>query len=178
MFIESLIHPALMVRFVARLLATLLVVAACQPSSQSVREGDSLITRLAPRLPTGVKLDPAAPLNPIGPMPLAMRVAPERDRVVLLLSGYREQGLQVVDAASGRVLQDVPQPAAFVGLAFSPDGRFLYASGGNQDVVYRYNWSGGRAALRDSLALAWKAPRANGTRYPAGLALSRDGQMM
>lgn len=111
-------------------------------------------------------------------MPLTMRLAPEGDRVVLSLSGYSKQGLQVVDVSTGRVLADVPQASAFVGLAFARDGRTLYSSGGNQDVVYRYDWSNGAAALRDSLVLAAKRPRGTGTRYPAGLALSPDGAML
>ena len=126
----------------------------------------------------GVRLDPAAPQATVGPMPLTMRVAPEGDRVVLSLSGYRKQGIQVVDAVSGRVLQDLPQASAFVGLVFSADGRSLYSSGGNGDVVYRYKWEAGRATLDDSLVLAAKAPRADGRRYPAGLALSTDGRML
>ena len=108
----------------------------------------------------GVRLDPAAPLAPVGPMPLTMRVAPDADRIVLSLSGYREQGLQVVDAASGRVLQNLPQASAFIGLAFSPDGHSLYSSGGNDDVVYHYRWDGGRATLDDSVILAPKSARA------------------
>jgi YVTN family beta-propeller protein len=102
----------------------------------------------------------------------------DSSRVVLLLSGWREQGVQVVSRSSGRVLQTVPQAAAFLGLAFSPDGRTLYASGGNQDVVYRYAWRRGRATLADSLVLAAKAPDRPGTRYPAGLALSADGRTL
>src|SRR3954467_2585162 len=90
-----------------------------------------------PRLPTGVWLDPASPVHPVGALPLAMLEAPEGDRLVLLLCGPVTQGVQVV-AHDGRVLQTLEQPAAFIGLAFSPDGRTLYASGGNQDVVYRY----------------------------------------
>jgi YVTN family beta-propeller protein len=131
------------------------------------------------RLPTGVRLDPASPLHDVGQMPLAMVDAPDSDRVVLLLNGWRDEGIQVVERASGRVLQTVKLPAAFLGLQFSPDGRSLYASGGNADVVYRFEWSDGAATLRDSVVLAAKArPNANGTRYPAGLALSRDGKTM
>ncbi|MEO9038283.1 MAG: beta-propeller fold lactonase family protein [Gemmatimonadaceae bacterium] len=153
---------------------------ACrQQASSDTRTGDSLFTALKPRLPTGVKLDPAAPLATVGPMPLTMRVAPEGDRVVLSLGGYREQGIQVVDATSGKVLQTLPQASAFVGLAFSPDGRTLYSSGGNQDVVYRYDWANGRAAFRDSISLGPRTGRGNnGTRYPAGLAPSPDGHFL
>lgn len=168
-----------MLRSVLRAALPALAIAACrQPTPQAIRAGDSLFTALQPRLPTGVKLDPAAPLATIGPMPLTARLAPEGDRVVLSLSGYREQGVQVVDAATGRVLQDLPQASAFVGLAFSPDGHALYSSGGNGDVVYRYDWRNGRGTLRDSLVLASKTPKANGTRYPAGIALSPDGRWL
>jgi len=164
------------------LCATLGVVAlasACrQRAVENERAGDSLTMALQPRLPTGVKLDPAAPMATVGPMPLTMRVTPEGDNVVLSLSGHRQQGLQVVNPATGAIVQEVTQASAFIGLAFSPDGRTLYSSGGNQDVVYRYDWRAGRATLRDSLTLAPKAARGGGRRYPAGLAPSPDGRML
>jgi YVTN family beta-propeller protein len=112
-------------------------------------------------------------------MPLAMLDAPEGDRVVLLMNGWRDEGVQVVERGTGRVLQSLALPALFLGLQFSPDGRTLYASGGNGDVVYRLDWSGRAATLRDSIVLqAKRRPAANGSRYPAGLALSRDGRTM
>jgi YVTN family beta-propeller protein len=112
-------------------------------------------------------------------MPLAMVNAPESDRVVLLLNGWRDEGIQVVDRSSGRVLQTVKLPAAFLGLAFHPDGRSLYASGGNTDLVYRFDWRSGTATLSDSIVLQPRAKaKDNGKRYPAGLALSRDGRTL
>jgi len=162
-----------------RLLVLLVALAACsgqQPASTpvAVEAGDAHA-----RLPTGVRLDPAAPLHVVGQMPLAMVAAPEGDRVVLLVNGWRDEGVQVVDRASGRVLQTLALPAVFLGLQFAPDGRTLYVSGGNGDVVYRLDWSGGAATLRDSIVLEPKRrPRDNGVRYPAGLALSPDGHTM
>ncbi|MFI5279333.1 MAG: bifunctional YncE family protein/alkaline phosphatase family protein [Gemmatimonadales bacterium] len=126
------------------------------------------------RLPTGQTLDPAGTLTDVGQMPLAMAFAPGGRRIALLMDGYREEGVQIVDRR-GAVMQTIPQAAAFIGLLFSPDGTTLYVSGGNQDVIYRYAWSADSAALRDSLVLAVKRPDSNGTRYPAGLALSPSG---
>jgi DNA-binding beta-propeller fold protein YncE len=158
---------------------SLVVAQGCrQRSAESLRSGDSLSERLTPRLSTGVTLDPAASTQRVGQLPLAMLASPDGQSLVLLLNGYREQGVQVIDRATGAVTQTVPQRAAFLGLGFSPDGRTLYASGGNQDVVYRYDWASSRATLRDSLVLAAKATRASGARYPGGLTASRDGRFL
>jgi YVTN family beta-propeller protein len=94
--------------------------------------------------------------------------------VALLLGGHREQGVQVVSTRTGEVLQTLPQPAAFVGLRFDRAGKTLFASGGNQDVVYRYDWRAGTARLSDSVILAAKPAAGPGSRYPAGLASSPD----
>ena len=156
-------------------LPVLIAFAACKPSASNAPASLDSGPR---RLPTGRTLDAAGIAWPVGSMPLAMTLSPDGRQVVMLLNGYREQGVQVVDRATGKVLQMLPQAAAFLGLAFSPDGRTLYASGGNQDVIYRYAWSNGRASLSDSIIIEPKAPQKNGKRYPAGLALSPDGSRL
>jgi len=130
------------------------------------------------RLPTGALLDPAGTSIDLGPLPLAMTLSPDKKRVIVLLNGWREQGIQVVDRSSMRVLQKVSLPAVFLGLTFSPDGKSLYVSGGNQDVIYRFDWRDGSAALADSIVLAFKQPGHSGTRYPAGIAISNDGRTL
>ena len=155
-----------------------LIALACRPQAPgSAGAGDEL-TGAAHRLPTGARLDPAGRVIDVGQFPLAMLPTPEGNRVVLLLNGYREQGIQIVEPGSGRLTQTLSQPAAFIGAGFDHAGRMLYTSGGNEDLVYRYAWSEGRATLSDSLILAPKAPRQDGTRYPAGLALSPDDRLL
>ena len=157
-----------------KLLLFSLVLTACHPAAQR----ESSVSGSGPRrLPTGRILDPAGVTRPVGQMPLGMIPSPSGSRLVLLLGGWREHGLQVVDR-SGKVLQTLPQAAAFVGLAFSGLGTSLYASGGNTDVVYRYRWSDDSARLADSIILAPRQPHADGTHYPAGLALSPDGRTL
>src|SRR3954470_11758425 len=136
------------------------------------------------RLPTGVSLDPAAESHAVGNFPLAIAVAPGGERVALLLNGWREQGVQIVDRKSGSVVQTLPQIAAFIGLAFSPDGKTLYASGGNDDSIFIYRWNGSEAAADGKIELMErpkpgpdkKAPP--GTQFPAGIAVSHDGRLL
>jgi len=155
-------------------LAAAAVLLACQQAPQTTAAASSELNG-QPRLPTGVHLDPAASAWAVGSMPLAMALGPGGGQVVVLLNGWREQGIQVLDRRTGQVTQTLLQPATFLGLVFSPDGRSLYTSGGNQDVVYRYDWVAGRATLADSFQLAVKQPNRSGTSYPAGIGVSRDG---
>jgi DNA-binding beta-propeller fold protein YncE len=175
------------------------ILAACGGASSPQGEGLASAAPAADlsfeggRLPTGQRLDPEGAMVEVGNFPLTMVLSPDGRHAALLLSGWAQQGLQVVDRATGAVVQTLGQPAAFLGLAWSPDGRTIYASGGNQDVVYRYDWNGARAALRDSLILAEADTSAMpnpvapgetrvrgqvGKRYPAGLALSPDGRTL
>jgi sugar lactone lactonase YvrE len=169
----------------ARPLCLLLLAAlptlACRPAAAP--QGPRAATPEARPLPTGLRLDPAGRSFDVGNMPLAIATPPgDAARAVVLLSGWRQQGLQVIDLAAGRVLQTVEQPAAFLGLAFSPDGHTLYASGGNEDAIFRYRWEDGTVTLIGRIALAPKeSPQAKkeaGTRFPAGLALSPDGRTL
>ena len=156
-------------------LLALSTLAACRPPAP----GDPPDSAGQHLLPTGRRLDPAGVTRPLGQMPLGMIASPDARRVVLLLSGWREHGLQVVDRA-GTIIQMHQQAAAFVGLVFSSDGRTLFVSGGNTDVVYRYRWTGDSAQLQDSIVIAPRAGGgdAKGTQYPAGLALSTDGSRL
>lgn len=154
-----------LVRSVAFLLLALL--GGCARDSSTAR-----------RLPTGAVLDPAGRTTALGSMPLTLVFSPDSSHLAVLLCGHREQGVQIVEAASGRVVQTLAQPAAFLGLAFSPDGRGLYASGGFQDVIYRYAWRDSVAELADSVVLAPDGHAGHGVRYPAGLAFSPDGSRL
>jgi DNA-binding beta-propeller fold protein YncE len=159
-------------------LAIFLLIAVSGCASGTTESPEPAGTSEQPRLPTGVHLDPAGRSFDAGSMPLAMALSPDGRRVVLLLNGWREQGVQVLDRGTGAILQTIPQESAFLGLAFSPDGNSLYASGGNDDVVYRYRWTNGRAEISDTIALAVKPAGTDGTRYPAGIGVSPDGKTM
>src|SRR5690242_4638841 len=152
------------------LLRFLLPLFACAAAfGQTAKEGC---------LPTGICLDPAGRSFDVGNMPLAMIASPEGDRLVLSLNGWRQQGIQIIDPAAGTVVQTISQPGAFLGLAFSPDGQTLYASGGNEDAVYRYAWRDQHATVVDHSAPAPEQHKQDGTLFPAGIAVSSDGKYL
>ena len=129
-------------------------------------------------LATGVRLDPIGDAIDVGTMPLAMAAAPDGNRVAVVLAGWREQGVQIIDLRSRRVVQTLGQPAAFAGVAFSRDGTALYVSGGWDDSIFCYSWANGSAAFRRKVSLADEGAKKPGSRYPAGLAVSADGKLL
>jgi YVTN family beta-propeller protein len=130
-------------------------------------------------LPTGKRLDPVGRTIELGNMPLAVTVAPDGRHAAVALSGWRQQGIQIIDLDGQGVAQSLPQAGAFLGLAFAPDGRSLYVSGAATDLVYRYTWNGGRATLSDSISLRdGVAGDAGASRFLAGIALAPDGKRL
>src|SRR5204863_7423022 len=130
-------------------------------------------------LPTGVRLDPAGEAVDLGSLPINLVLAPEKDRAVVVLSGWREQGVQVVDLKTRRVTQTLLQDGAFYGASFSPDGHRLCVSGGNTDVLFVYTWRDGAATLESKFELAKaKTEYGMGTSYPAGLVFSPNGKFI
>jgi YVTN family beta-propeller protein len=175
----------------AAALFSAVILASCSGPSRSASAPPSDIPASLSsnaRLPTGARLDPAGRSSPLGNMPLAALLAPDGRNLVVSLSGWREQGLQIVNRETGALVQRIPQSGAFVGLAFSADGATLFASGGVTDRVYVYSWrgtsAGAPATLIDSITLANVSTAAGdsevmpGSRYVSGLALSRDGRML
>ena len=165
--------PRLSNKFLFGLVAFLVLVSSGLASTPHM-DAPTFTTPLA----TGVRLDAEGEFIDLGSMPLGIALAPEGRRVVAVLSGWREQGIQVVDLESKKVLQTIPQEAAFYGLAFSADGKQLYVSGGNEDLIYAYSWSNGAATLDKKIILGEKKPDKTGSRYPAGLAVSQKGNLL
>lgn len=129
-------------------------------------------------LPTGVQLDAAGEAVELGSMPLNV-VPALGDKAVVVLSGWREQGIQIVDLKTRTVTQTLLQDGAFYGAAFSPDGHTLYVSGGNTDLLFIYTWNDGTATLTKKLELAkTKTPDGTGTSYPAAIAVSKNGKFV
>src|SRR6266516_5580257 len=130
-------------------------------------------------LPTGLRLDPAGEAVDLGSLPINLVLTPEKNRAVVVLSGWREQGIQVVDLKTRKVTQTLLQDGAFYGAAFSSDGHHLCVSGGNTDMLFLYAWKDAAATLENKFELA-KAKTADGTgtSYPAGLVFSPDGKFI
>src|SRR5512142_2405321 len=130
-------------------------------------------------LPTGVRLDAVGNAIQLGSMPLNLVPAHSGDKAVVVLGGWREQGIQVVDLKTRKVAQTLLQDGAFYGAAFAADGNALYVSGGNTDMLFIYSWKEGTATLAKKLELAKeKTADGTGTSYPAGVTAAPNGKFV
>ena len=162
-------------RIAAAVATPLLIVLAggCRPSLDS-----GSAPAEAERLPTGRYLDPVTKSTRLASaFPLGIALSADGRRAAILLSGHGKQGVQLIDRVTGAT-QFLEQPAAFVGVALSSDGKTVYASGGNEDAIFRYDWSGATASPGDTIRLGAARPPSGGVRYPAGIALSPDGRLL
>src|SRR5262245_13860887 len=83
-------------------------------------------------LPNGWRITPAAK-NPIRTEDMVLKVLPAPDgrAVMALHSGFNPHGLVVVNPLTQEAAQRIPLTTAWFGMAWSPNGRTLYVSGGN-----------------------------------------------
>jgi hypothetical protein len=126
-------------------------------------------------LPGGRQLTPAGVEAPLGGFPVDIRVHPTLAVAYVMNTGYALRAVQVVDTGTGKVLQTIPRPETFYGMALSADARHLYTAGGFAGTVDVWDvGSDGTLTAASQIPVPMsKSGVANP--YPAGIALSPDG---
>ena len=123
-------------------------------------------------LPNGWSLKPAGRQVKLGDFPVSIAEHPTEPVLAVLHAGYGEHEVVTLDATSGKVIARVALKESFQGLAWSGDGKRLLVGGGWDDVIYRFDHSGGLLSNKFEFKYPSKIP---GQRVPAGLAVSEDG---
>jgi len=126
-------------------------------------------------LPNGWSLTPAGHSLPLGDLPLNMAVSSSGTLVAVTNNGQSTQTLQLIDRVKEQVLDSVIIPKSWLGLKFSGDEKFLYASGGNDNCILKYSVRDRKLVLSDSLILGKKWPEKIS---PAGLDIDDKRQLL
>src|SRR5262245_43430951 len=97
------------------------------------------------QLPNQWKLRPAGKQVEVGNFPVNLAVHPSGQYLAVLHAGWGDHEIIIIDLnkARQRVVSRVVIDQTFYGLCFSPDGRKLYASGGEFAVVHEFDFSRG-----------------------------------
>ena len=147
------------------LLAAFVLIAAAGTAITAESERPGPQAGGAVLLHDGWTIHPLGKAIEVGTLPMAV-VALPRGRAAVLLCGYAEEGIDVVDLASGR-RDRIAMPKAWLGLAASADGKRLYASGGADNVVRVFADANGTWTEEKPFALGPPGP----SLFAAGLAI-------
>jgi DNA-binding beta-propeller fold protein YncE len=91
-------------------------------------------------LPNGWKIAPAGQHVQVGSFPLAMVESPDGRYLFITNNGYLKPSITVVDIKARRVADTLVLDHAWLGLAWHPDGKRLYASGAGNNTVHELRW--------------------------------------
>lgn len=165
--------------------ASVLALAGCTPAALGDEPGSNKTRATWPGLtasgsvllPNGWSLKPAGRQSRLGDFPVLAALHPTEPVLAVLHAGYGEHEVVTVNPADGKVIGRVALPETFSGLVWSRDGKTIYAGGGWDDVVYRFDHAGG--LLSNKVTLRYPQRLASGLhRGVAGLAVSADGKTL
>ncbi|HLY68196.1 MAG TPA: bifunctional YncE family protein/alkaline phosphatase family protein [Puia sp.] len=126
-------------------------------------------------LPNGWSLTPAGSSLPLGDLPLNIAVSAAGKYMAVTNNGQSTQSLQLIDPQKGIRLDSIDIPKSWLGLKFSADEKFLYASGGNDNRILKYAVINNKLVLKDSIKLGSKWPFKIS---PAGLDIDDANHLM
>lgn len=119
-------------------------------------------------LSNGWSLSPAGKSIALGDLPLNIAVTKSKQYLAVTNNGYSDQSIQIIDVAKGRVVDSMPVNKSWYGLMFANNDKTLYASGGNNNWIVEYAFSGGKLKLVDTIPLGRRLPHLIS---PAGIAV-------
>ncbi|MDQ2720318.1 MAG: bifunctional YncE family protein/alkaline phosphatase family protein [Bacteroidota bacterium] len=121
----------------------------------------SLAQKPAPEkitLPNGWSLSPAGHGYLLGDLPLNMAVSSSKKLMAVTNNGESTQSIQLINISTGNILDNIVVKECWLGLKFSADEKFLYASGGNDNWILKYAIKNNKLFLKDTLKLGKKWP--------------------
>jgi len=119
-------------------------------------------------LPNGWSLTPVGTHLPLGDLPLNIALSPSKKLAAVTNNGQSDQTIQLVDLVREKVIDSIIIGKSWLGLTFSEDGKYLYASGGNDNIIIRYLIKDNRLSIYDSIRIGKPWPEKISV---AGLAL-------
>jgi YVTN family beta-propeller protein len=117
-------------------------------------------------LPNGWRLTPAGHHATLPDYVLNVTPSPDGRSLVALHCGHSPHGLAVIDAETMEIRQRIPLKSAWLGLAWAPDGKSIYVSGGNAESrndptaapVYEFAFRDGRLGESPSRLFKHRLP--------------------
>ena len=125
-------------------------------------------------LPNQWSLRPVGKQIVVGDFPIQVALHPDGVYAAVLHSGWGQHEVRILDVKSGQPVSQVALEESFYGLAWSPDGKKLYASGAGAEVIHAFDFQAGYLSARREFPLRPVGQQG----VPSGLATSADGRSL
>ena len=143
-------------------------------------------------LPNGWTLTPEGAQIPVSDLPLNMVLSNDGRYLLVTTNGHGDQTINVIDLQTGQSAQTVSVKKSWLGLAFAPDGKRFFVSGGDDNEVMIFDFANGKADQSGKIILGSgdyhklnDRERAEARRkglgefaFPAGIAVTPDGERL
>ena len=110
-------------------------------------------------LNSGWRLQPAGKQIALDTLPMSSVVTPDGKYMLVLNCGYKPPSISVIDLGTGTVTGNAPVADAWLGLAISPRGDRVYASGGSHGSIFEFSFTNGVLAQTREFPLVQEAAR-------------------
>ena len=136
------------IRFSSLLFSILLLVLINPVKSQFSPSDSEKIT-----LPNGWGLSPVGKQIPLGDLPLNIALSPDQKFAAVTNNGQSTQSIQLIRLKDQKLLDTYVAGKLWLGLVFGNSGKTLYASGGNDNSIIRFDVRNDRLICRDTFKL-------------------------
>ena len=123
-------------------------------------------------LPNGWRIAPAGKHLPLDDLPMNLLESPDGNYIIVTNNGYSKPVLDVIDLRHFYVSHRVAVENAWLGLAWSSDGKTLYSSAAGASAVQVFSFLNGELKPQKSFRI--RKPDVHS--FVAGLCLSPDGK--
>jgi YVTN family beta-propeller protein len=122
--------------------------------SQSLNE----LEKSRVQLPNGWNLTPVGKSIQLGDLPLNIAVSNNRKLIAVTNNGQSTQTIQLIDVVNEKELDKTVIAKSWYGLKFSGDDKFLFASGGNDNIIVKYAVANNKLNVVDTFVIGKKWP--------------------
>ena len=104
-------------------------------------------------MPNGWSLSPAGKSLTLGDLPLNLALSASHNLMAVTNNGQSTQTIQLFDMRNEKLLDEVEIPKSWYGLKFSNGDHSIYASGGNDNRIVKYDIINNKLKLSDTIPL-------------------------
>jgi DNA-binding beta-propeller fold protein YncE len=128
-------------------------------------------------LNNGWHIRPAGRQVPLDTFPMSSALSKDRKHLLILNGGYKPPSISVLATDTMQETSRVAVADGWLGLTFSPDGKFVYVGGGSRASVFEFTFQDGKLEPARTFVIVPEDKR-NHSDFIGDVAVSPDGRLI